>query len=250
MAPDDTRPSKLEPGQVKFTCPCGKRIITPGPGMKILCPRCGKALRSPGEAKPSEQRPARRASRRKTDIMALAVGVLGVAAVAAVVAALAFRVKDDIGQRREAEEHKRNQDAVSEFEQTLLSTQQLGASAMKGCHESFEELASGHSPALEVRAAADSAAQKYREACQAVMETEVPEGLPEDVSALLYDARDAMLESYETKEKALGLAVECLNRPTPSNLHKLEQDMRGSESAIAGAAAKLGEARKKMGITK
>ena len=34
---------------VKFTCPCGKRIRVPQPGMTVKCPKCGSKLAAPLE---------------------------------------------------------------------------------------------------------------------------------------------------------------------------------------------------------
>lgn len=247
MSSDAANASELQPGQVKFACPCGKRILTPGPGLKILCPKCGKALRSPGEPKGSP-RPVPRKPRRKFDIMGIVVGVLGVVAVAAVAVALGLRLKDDVGRRKQEQEHQRSQELVSVFAHELLSTPQPSASAVEAYHESLAMLAAEQAQASEVREAADAAAGKCREARTAVRQIDMPEGLPQQVVALLSDARRSTLESYESQEKALALAVGCMNHPTPGNLHEVERLAGASQDMFATAACKLGEAKKQMGI--
>jgi len=108
-------------GQVKFTCPCGKRILAPRPGVSVRCPKCGKVLTAPGGQSERKVVPTTRGSRpgtilpgREADRAGKMVAVWGGVAVTVVVLVLVCMVAMDIKKREREEHHQQEQEAIEE----------------------------------------------------------------------------------------------------------------------------------------
>jgi len=232
---------------VKYACTCGKRLLAP-PGAKVKCPKCGLVQVAPGGA-PAMPPPVRRRRRRRFDWTSIAIGILGVGAIGGVVYFLGAKIRDDMRRRKAEEVLVAQQEAVRTFGEGLAFAQEGAPPAVQQYTEVLAGLASGSASAGEVSSASASAAEALGAIQQQLAALPLPEGPPQQVNALLGQARDALAKGYGAKQAALQQVAKCLKSPTPENLQALQQNLDAADTTIDSAATSLAEARKLMGVS-
>jgi hypothetical protein len=145
-------------------------------------------------------------------------------------------------------EMKQHQQAVLDFEKSVYDLEDTIEPIMDNYQKAMTGLGNG---SVDIYTAY-TAAKEARDACQ-YLQTKfytmpIPEGLPEEIDALLSDASSDLGTAYYTKKEAMEYVLKFLDEQKPSYMDKFKEEISMSDQFMISGIAKIFDAKVKVGI--